>query len=159
MLLLSVLVIAPLLFILYQAKYGRRNKLYSKIPSPKKKFLLHNALEMLNLSLKGIFEKFHSWHNDLGDVFHITLNAFDCGIVFIVDPKIAEAVSLHQPDRSRSILYRSLSRWIGDDGFFLSEEKRLKNRMKSINAVFNPKFHERVSTRALAWTLNKYLRF
>lgn len=140
-----------ILFLLYQIKFGRRMALLSKFPSPKKKFLFHNTLEVLNLNLEEIFQKFQAWHKDLGDIFHITLHPFDCGIIMVTDPKIAEAVSLHQPDRSRSIFYESVARWIGTDGFFLLEEQRCKKRMKPISAKLGPKFYERVKKIRLSY--------
>lgn len=144
MFLTVALISLALVSLIYQLKYNRRNVLLSKIPSPKKKVFSHNALEFYGLNAEEIFDKLLLLHRDLGDVFHVTFHPFDDGIVVIADPDIAETLSNHQPDRSRSIIYKALSRWIGTAGFFLSPEPKLRALMKPINRLFHPKFIERV---------------
>lgn len=145
MLVFSVLsAIMLFLLLLYQVVHSRRNLLFSKIPSPKKRFLLHNTLDLLAVNLEDLFKKFEQWHDELGQIYHLTLHPFDCGIFFIGDAKIAEALSLHQPDRSRALAYISVSRWIGADGFLLSSGNQMKNRMKPILNIFTPKSYQRV---------------
>ena len=142
---LLVSVILFLLFVVYRVMFGRRDKLFSKIPSPRKSFFLHNTPQIVGLSTDKLLEKFNSWHYELGDVYHFTLHTFDAGTIVVADTKIAEALSLHQPERSKAILYKALSRWIGKNGFFLSKGENLKFRMKIISKVFSPKMFERVS--------------
>jgi hypothetical protein len=132
------------LLVWYRIKTSRRDYLLSRIPSPKKNLIFHNALEVLGLDLNGIFKKFESWYHELGDVFHVTFHQFDCGTVFIADHKIADVLSLSAPDRTRSIMYKPLARWIGNDGFFLSSGNRLKTRMKMIANAFSPRFSQKV---------------
>ena len=141
----AYILISLLIFLLYRVKFSRRDKLFAKIPSPRKTFLLHNAPQVFGLSADELFQKFNNWHNQLGDVFHITLHKFDNGTVFIADTKIAEVLLMHQTDRKSSTLYKALSRWIGKTGFFLSKGENLKNRIKLMSSVFNPKMYERVS--------------
>lgn len=141
-----ILLIGLLVFVLYRVKYSRRDKLYAKIPSPRKAFLLHNTPAIYRLSTDELFRTLHKWHSELGDVFHITLHKFDDGLIFVSDPKIAEVLSTHQPERSKALLYKPLSRWIGRNGFFLSKGEMLKNKMKIIANVFNVKMYERVSS-------------
>lgn len=143
--LLFLLVTVLLLFVLYRVKFSRRDKLFSKIPSPPKIFLLHNTPQMFGLSSDKLLEKFSSWYHEFGDVFHITLHTFDDGMIVIADTKIAEVLSLSQPERSRALFYQPLSRWIGKNGFFLSKGDHLKNRMKIIAPVFSPKMFKRVN--------------
>lgn len=138
------LAIVSTLYIFYLRKYGRRIYLFSKIPSPNKKFLLHNSLEFLNISLEDLFKKFQSWHDELGSIYHISVHPFDCGVFFVGDAKVAEALSLHQPDRSRSKTYVAVSRWIGADGFLLSPIDQIKSKMKPVMGGLTPKFYERV---------------
>lgn len=140
-----VLVILLLIFVYYRVKFNRKINLFAKIPSPPKTFLLHNTPQMLGLSTTKLLEKITTWHQELGDVFHIKLHTFDDGMIVVADTKIAEALSLHQPDRNRAKIYRPLSRWIGKNGFFLSKGEQLKARLKVISQVINQKMHERVS--------------
>lgn len=138
-------VVVVVLFLLYQIKYYRRNKLLAQIPSPPKRFLVHNAFDIAGRDLAEIFKTFETWHDDLGDVFQITLHPFDDGVIFISDVKIAEALSMHQPDRKGSMIYTAISRWIGANGFFLESGIKMKTRLKPLMNVFNPKHFERVS--------------
>ena len=142
--LLLPLVIILLIFVFYRVKFSRREKLFAKIPSPKKTFFLHNTPQIFGLTTDKVFEKFKDFHSELGDVFHITLHTFDDGTIVVADTKIAEALSSHQPERSRGMLYKALSRWIGRNGFFLSKGENLKNKMKLLSSVFSPKMYERV---------------
>lgn len=139
------LFVATTLYVLYLLKYGRRIYLFSRIPSPKKKFLFHNALEFLNITLEDLFKKFQRWHDEHGLIYHISVHPFDCGVFFVGDAKIAEALSLHQPDRSRSKTYVAVSRWIGADGFLLSPVDQIKSKMKPVMGGLSPKFYERVT--------------
>lgn len=127
----------------FRFKYNRLFELQSKIPSPKKRLLFHNVLEFWNVGLEEVFRKFELWQHELGDVFHFTLYPLDAGSYIISDVKIAEALSLHKPDRSGSKNYEALSRWIGK-GFFLSAGKQLKTRMKPFGNVTQPKFYYEV---------------
>lgn len=147
MLVLGVLIgLILLLSVLYKVKYSRRNILLSKIPSPNKMFLLHNSSKLAGKSsLIALFKLIEEWHHELGDVFQITLHPFDCGTIIVSDAKIAEALSNHQPDRSRCRSYEGLSRWIGVNGLFLSSGRQLKQRMKPLANVLNPKFIQLVS--------------
>jgi cytochrome P450 len=132
----ALLIIA--LFLLFRIK---KYSLISQIPSSKKKFLLHNTFELLGLERCELFKKLESLHADLGDIFHLTFHPFDCGTIFIADYEIAKALSLHQPDRSRSSLYKSLSRWIGSNGLFLASGHQQKSRLKFVLFLLGPKFY------------------
>lgn len=144
-LLFALSVTVLILHFLYNFKYGERNAAFAKFPTPKKKDLFRNSINTKTWTLTGIFQKIEQWHDDLGDIFLLTTHPFDCGTIFVSDPEVAEALSLHQPDRSRAISYKSLGRWIGHDGYFLSGGEQLKSRSKPIRHFFNPKFHEKVS--------------
>lgn len=138
------LVIALLLFVFYRVKCGRRIELFAKIPSPPKTLFLHNTPQMFRLPTEKLLKTFVSWHHTYGDVYHVTLHTFDDGIVVVADTKIAEALSQHQPERSKAMLYQPLSRWIGRNGFFLSKGEPLKGRMKMISNYFSPKMFDMV---------------
>lgn len=140
-----LLVVVLLLFVFNVVKFSRRSKLFSKIPSAPKTFLLHNAPEMLKLSSDQLLEKFVSWHREFGDVFHFTLHPFDDGVIIVADTRIAEVLSLHQPERRGGILYKGLSRWIGTNGVFLAKGKLFKRKLKLASPVFSAKRFERVS--------------
>jgi cytochrome P450 len=142
-----VSIISVLCVVLFVSK---RNRGFdsSNIPSPKKSLFLHNAFEVLGLDLNGLFKKFESWFNELGDVYHVTFHPFDCGTVFVADYKVAEVLSLHQPDRTRSLMYKPLSRWIGENGLFLTGGSHQKMRMKMIANAFSPKYHDKYTALA-----------
>lgn len=129
---------------IYWINFARRDELLSKISSPRKHFLLHNAMEFLGVSLEDVFKKIERWHEEIGEVFHVTLHPFDCGMIVVANPRIAEAISIHQPDRHRSRFYEAIARWIGATGYFLSREKQLKSQIKPMMMATNPKFNERV---------------
>lgn len=99
----AIFVLSITIFIRF--KYSRRFELLAKIPSPKKRFLLHNVLEFWDVGLEKVFKNFEKWQKEYGDVFHFTLYPLDAGTFIVCDVKIAEALSLHKPDRSRSKNY------------------------------------------------------
>lgn len=138
---IALLLVAVAFYLRY--KYNHLYELHSTIPSPKKLFLLHNVLQFWNVGLEDVFRKTERWQNDLGDVFHFTLFPLDAGTFIVSDVKVAEALSLHKPDRSGSKNYQALSRWIGK-GFFVSPAKQLKSRMKPFGNVTQPKFYAEV---------------
>jgi len=142
----AVTVIVIMLYVFFKIKYRARNSAFAKFPTPRKRFLLHNSLEMVGLDFVGFFKTFEKFHRELGDVFLLTIHPFDCGTIFINDPVIAEVVSFHQPDRSRSIGYKALGRLIGSDGYFLTSGDKLKSRSKPIKHVVHSRFYEKVSS-------------
>lgn len=143
--LIACVVIVLMVWILLHVKHRKRNLAFSKFPTPKKNFLIHNCLQMVGVNNARIIKRIEKWEQQLGEVFLFTIHPFDCGTIFISNPEIAEAVSLHQPDRTRSILYKSVGRWIGKDGFFLSTCEVSKKLLKPLLYNFNPKFHEKVN--------------
>jgi hypothetical protein len=60
-----------------------------------------------------VLAKMIECHDELGEVFLMYLHPFHSGFVVIADPKVAEKVSFHQPDRTRSLSYRVLSKFMG----------------------------------------------
>lgn len=144
MFLLSFLVIFSLLFVLYRRKFSYRDKLLSNIPSPKKTFLFHNSLAFNGLDMEGIFNLYESWHNDLGEIFHLTINVFEPALIHIADPIVAKAVSLHHPDRYNSAPYISLVKWIGSDSFFFTSSDKVKSRIEPFSKIRVPWFSQKV---------------
>jgi cytochrome P450 len=140
----SVLVLMSfLLFLLFQTKTNRRNYLFSKIPSPKKYFLLHNLPEVFGLDQSELFKKFQYFNSKLGDVAHVTFHPLDCGIVLVTDHEIAKTLSNSQSDRTRSMIYEFLAGWIGSDGAFLSSGNQQREKLKLLKHGMTPKFHEK----------------
>lgn len=144
LILISFFAVFALLIVLYKQIYSHRNKLLSKIPSPKKDFYLHNSLAFYKKSLEEIFNQYDSWHKELGDVFHLTLNPFEPAIIHIADPVLAKAVSLHQPDRYNAMSYTPLRKWIGNRGFYLTSADLAKTRFKPLMKIQSPKFIQKV---------------
>jgi truncated hemoglobin YjbI len=138
-----LIVLSILLFALFRMKTNRRNYLFSKIPSPKKYFLLHNLPEVLGLDQTEVFEKIQNYHSKLGDIIHITFHPFDCGFVFVADHEIAQILSNNQPDRKRSIIYEFLSGWVGSNGAFLGSGSQQKEKFKLLKRTMNPEFHQK----------------
>lgn len=142
---LFVPVILLLLIVVYQVQYRKRNNLLAKIPSSRKKFLIHNTLELFGLTTDQLLVKFSDWHQELGDIFQFTLHPFDDGAIIVTDTKIAETLSWHQPDRTNSMLYKSLARWIGKNGLVLTSGKVQKNWMKIASTALHPSLFKKVS--------------
>jgi hypothetical protein len=143
--LIACLVVALLGYFLYNFAYRDKIAAFATFPTLERFFLLHNTLSLLSITPESLFDTLENWQRMLGEVFLITINPFHCGFVLVNDPVVAEAVSLHQPDRSRSFLYLPLAEWIGD-GFFLSRSEKSKKLMKPLWLAFNPKNHDRVRT-------------
>lgn len=141
---LAYLLVALLSYLLFYVTYRRRNSAFATFPTLKKHFMVHNIFSVLPLTLENLLVKMSKWQTKLGEVFLITVHPFHCGIAFVNDPVIAEAVSLHQPDRSRTLVYSTLAPWIGD-GFFLSPLEKSKKLLKPLWVAFNAKNHPRVS--------------
>jgi hypothetical protein len=143
-------VIVMMLYVLYQIKYRKRNEAFATFPTMKKRLLIHNSLEIAGLSLSAIMKKVEVWQRELGEVFLITTNPFDCGTIIVNDPVIAEAVSFHRPDRSNAILYKSTTRWIGKDGFFFAPPKLAAALQKPLWNALSPKNLEKVGKKYLS---------
>jgi hypothetical protein len=135
--------ILSLLFLFFRVKTERRNYLLSKIPSPKKYFLLHNLPTIIGIEPAELFKKFEQIFYELGDVVHLTLHPLDCGVVFVADYEVAKTLSNSQPDRTRSIIYEFLHGWIGSNGAFLGGGNQQREKMKLIKHGMTPKFHQK----------------
>jgi hypothetical protein len=138
----AFIVLSFLLYVLYWFKTKHRNYLFSKIPSPKKYFLLHNTPEILGLDQTKLFKKIQYFYSELGDVFHLTFHPLDSGILFVADYEIAKDLSNFQPDRKRSIFYEFLLGWVGTEGAFFASKSVMKSKLKFIKYVLNQKFHQ-----------------
>jgi hypothetical protein len=130
---------------IYKVKFSRRDFARSTFPQPRSLPLLHNSLEFIGIKSDEIMTKFMQWHDELGEVFLFVKSPFDCGTVMVSDPVIAEVLSFHQPDRSRSSAYSFLSKWIGKDTIFLGSGNRLKQKQRIGLAMLNQKYFPRVS--------------
>jgi hypothetical protein len=140
----AFIVLSFLLFVLFSIKTKRRNYLLSKIPSPKKYFLLHNLPEGFGLDRTELFKKIQDYSHKLGDIFHVTFHPLDCGVLFVGDHEIAQTLSTSQPDRTRSMVYEVLYGWIGSDGAFLgSAGSQQKEKLKLLKRIMDPDFHQK----------------
>jgi hypothetical protein len=132
-----------LIWTFLRIKTSRRNFLLSKIPSPKKIWLFHNTFEIVGLKKCELFKKLETLKTSFGDVFHLTFHPFDCGTIFVTDYETLKVLSLHQPDRTRSVYYKSISRWVGLNGLFLAGGNHQKSRLKFIVFLLGSKFHHK----------------
>jgi hypothetical protein len=140
------LIFATLLLAI-KLKYAERNKALASFPIIKKVRLfqnLHGFFRSDKSREEFLLVKFTECHDELGEVFLIHLHPLHCGIVVITDPSVAEIVSFHQADRSRSLSYQVLSKLFGN-GLFISAGKHLKVCMRAAKkTVFSHHSFERV---------------
>jgi hypothetical protein len=139
----AFIVLSFLLFVLFSIKTKRQNYLLSKIPSPKKYFLLHNLPEGFGLDRTELFKKIQDHSHKLGDIFHVTFHPLDCGVLFVGDHEIAQTLSTSQPYRTRAMAYRFLSGWVGSDGGFLGGGNQQKEKLKLLKRIMTPEFHQK----------------
>lgn len=121
---------------MYQIKYWHRNLLLSRIPAPKKKFLLHNILDFYGKSINEIFHDLEELNRKLGSVYHFTLEPFDNGTVVTSSPKIAEVVLSSQKLLDKGDDYELMKAWLGT-GLLISTGKKWHQRRK----ILTPAFH------------------
>jgi cytochrome P450 family 4 len=126
----------------YQIKYGRRNKLLAKIPSPKKKLFFHNCLDFVGVDPKKAFEYFAAQSKKLGKIFHVTMTPFDGGFAIINDVKVAEAILSSQTILDKTIDYELFKPWIGTGLIIASGNKWFKRRK-----LLTPGFHFQILER------------
>ncbi|CRK87607.1 CLUMA_CG001403, isoform A [Clunio marinus] len=140
---LIILVILIVSFIgWYQLKYGRRNELLAKIPSPKKHPIFHNTLEFYDKSHKEIFEWLENARMTLGHVYHITSDPFSNGDIIVSDVKIAENILSSQKILKKANDYDLMRSWLGD-GLLISSGKKWFQRRKIITPAFHFQILER----------------
>ena len=132
-----------LAYVLHHVTFRRRNAAFATLPTKDKYFIMHNSMSLFDVTMTNFIDKVEEWQSKLGEVFLVSLHPFHCGVVHVNDPVVAEAVSLHQPDRSRAFVYKILSQWIGR-GFFLSSLERSKKLQKPLWLAFNPKNYHKV---------------
>jgi hypothetical protein len=114
-------------------KYTERDKAFASFPAQNKLRFFKNVFGFLR-SDKSEFSLniMSEFHNELGEVFLNHYHPFHCGIVVIANPIVAETISFHQPDRSRTTFYQILSKFVGHDGSFLSSGKRMKSFTRTV---------------------------
>jgi hypothetical protein len=151
MLLFTIVLGSLVACMLYKVKFSRRDLARSTFPQPRSLPLLHNSLEFISVKSHEVMKKFMQWHDELGEVFLFVKSPFDCGTVVVSDPVIAEVLSFHQPDRSRSSSYNFLSQWIGKDTLFLSSGNRLKQKQKIALVMLKPKYFPKVTSTWQFW--------
>jgi cytochrome P450 family 4 len=122
----------------------------SKIPSPKKLPLIHNAWNFRASSSDTILDELDSWTRQLGSVFHFTFYPFHAGMIFVSDPEIANQLLLNIHDPVKLSVYHFLKRWLGN-GLFSSTGAQYKKQKKIIAPVFSL-----ASTHHQMTKINKY---
>lgn len=120
----------------YQLKYGHRNALLKKIPSPKKYPLVHNLFELAGKSPREVFDWFESTTTSLGPIYHTTFDPFDNGTAVISDPKMAEEILSSQKLIDKGDDYELIKPWLGS-GLLISTGKKWHQRRK----ILTPAFH------------------
>lgn len=130
------LVIAFVIFLWYKISFGHRDKLFSKIPSPYKYPLIHNAFEFMGLPAEGIFKWLERTNASLGSVYHWTNHLLSDGIVVVSDPKLAETLLTSQKLIDKGEGYELLREWLGT-GLLISSGKKWFQRRK----ILTPAFH------------------
>lgn len=120
-------------FALYKQKLHRRYTAWATFPSPRGLPIVNNLLEFIGERGKYPLQKVEKWRRELGEVYLVTIGAFDCGTVVVANPEVAEAILLHQPDRSRSSFYYYLFEWLGKESVFLTSNMKWKQTMKVVN--------------------------
>lgn len=145
MFLLTVALFLTIIYALYKVKFSKRDAAWATFPKPKSVWLFHNSLDVIGLNSSDVMTKVLKWHDDLGDVFLMVQSPFDCGTVFVADPDIAEAISFHQQDRSRSTAYEFLTKWVGRDSIFSGSLSRSRQKIKLTLMDMKPDCYHRVS--------------
>ena len=136
MILFSFVVLIVTLITWYQVKYRHRNALFAKIPSPKKYPLIHNTYLLYGKTPNQIFDIFEKLRNELGSVYHFTLDPFDKGVVIVSDSKVAEGILSNQKLLDKTDDYDRVSVWLGT-GLLTSTGKKWHQRRK----IITPSFH------------------
>lgn len=126
----------------YHLKYGYRNKLFAKIPSPQKWPLIHNIPEFLGKSPLELFKWFENTKEKLGKVYIVTFEPFDDGSIIIADPKIAETILTSSKHLQKSSDYDMMRSWLGD-GLLISVGQKWRQRRK----ILTPAFHFQILER------------
>jgi cytochrome P450 family 4 len=122
----------------------------SRIPSPKKHPLFHNAWVFRSLSPDSLIDGLEKWKQQLGSVYHFTFYPFHRGLIFVSDPKIVDQLLLEISDPVKQSSYRFLKRWLGD-GLFSTTGAAYEKRLKIISCAFNT-----ASMNHLMTKMNKY---
>lgn len=124
------------LILLHKIKYGHRDKLLSKFPCAKKLPIIHNTLEVYNLSIVEIFQWFIRQRKELGPIFHMSIHPFDSGDIFVSDVKVAEAILSSQKLIDKGADYDLMKCWLGT-GLLISTGKKWHQRRKIITPAFH----------------------
>jgi cytochrome P450 family 4 len=136
MFLFLLLVLVIFVIFWYQVNYGHRNDLMAKIPSPRSYPLIRNTLEFYGKSPKDMFNMTRMLHLSLGKIYQITLHPFDNALVFVSDPKMAEAILSSQKILDKSEDYDLMKGWLGS-GLLTSTGANYHQRRK----ILTPSFH------------------
>lgn len=120
----------------YHIKFGHRNKLLSKIPSPRKWPLIHNIPEFMGKSPLELFIWFEKTKERLGNVYIVTFEPFDSGSIIVADPKVAEALLTSSKHLQKSNDYDMMRNWLGD-GLLVSIGQKWRQRRKILTSAFH----------------------
>ena len=120
----------------YQIKYRHRNLLMSKIPTPSKYPIIHNAHNFIGKSPKELFDLLESFANSLGPVYVLSGNPFDNGSLIVADPKVAETILSSQKLLDKGEDYERMKSWLGT-GLLIATGKKWHQRRK----IITPSFH------------------
>jgi hypothetical protein len=108
-------------FLLVKFTNAERDKAFASFPIHKNFRLIQTLMKMICTNKSEFALKLLTGlHDELGEVYLMHFHPFHCGFVVIADPAVAEKVSFHQPDRSRSFFYQILSKFTGHEGHLKS---------------------------------------
>jgi cytochrome P450 family 4 len=133
---ISCVILVLMIFTWYQLKYGHRNQLLSKTPSPKKLPIIHNILEVIGMSPEQIFAWMEENNTKFGNVWHSTFEPFDNGTFIVSNCKVVEGILTSQKHLSKSFEYDLLKPWLGT-GLLISTGNKWRQRRK----ILTPAFH------------------
>jgi cytochrome P450 family 4 len=125
----------------YRKKYGHRNKLLAKFPSPDNSvpFFNHSLLFAGKTPAK-ILETLSQMALKHGPVWRFDMSPFRSFIV-LHDPKIIEVVLSSQKLLDKAIEYNDMIEWLGT-GLLISTGKKWHQRRKIITPTFHFKILE-----------------
>lgn len=131
-----LIIIFVTLKVIYNMKYGHRDKLLSKFPCPRKLPIIHNTLEFYNASIVDIFKWVEKQRKELGNIYYMSVHPFDSSDFIVADVKIAEAILSSQKLIDKGADYDLMKPWLGT-GLLISSGKKWHQRRK----VITPAFH------------------
>lgn len=139
--LLYILICLFSVYFWYQRKYGERNKILAKIPSPSAWPLLCHAPSFLFKSRDEIFSTVQHLIQTQPSIFRLDMSIF-YSIIYVRDLKMTEAILSSMKFIDKSNFYDTyLADWLGF-GLLISKGQKWHQRRKIITPAFHFKILE-----------------